>query len=153
VSGVLLLFDRPFSLGDFVSAGNVQGNVEVISLRSTRIRTPDGPVVTIPNSVIAANAITNYSLSRARRVELTWKLSLDADIDAATRTLLELATVDARVVAAPPPAVMIGDVRDDSFDLRLVTYVQSDDWQAAQSDLKRALVARLAEQQSQGQPT
>ena len=54
---------------------------------------------------------------------------------------------------APPPAVMIGDVRDDSFDLRLVTYVQSDDWQAAQSDLKRALVARLAEQQSQGQPT
>ncbi len=152
VSGVLLLFDRPFSLGDFVSAGNVQGNVEVISLRSTRIRTPEGPVVTIPNSVIAANAITNYSMCRARRVELTWKLPLDADIDAATRMLLELATADARVVSTPPPAVTIGDVRDDSFDLRLVTYVQSEDWQTAQSDLKRALVARLAEQKSQVQP-
>jgi small conductance mechanosensitive channel len=146
VSGVLLLFDRPFSLGDFVSAGNVQGNVEIISLRSTRIRTPEGPVVTIPNSVIASNAITNYSLSRARRVELTWKLPMDADIDAASRVLVELATADARVVAAPPPAVTIGDVRDDSFDLRLVTYVQSEDWQAAQSDLKRALVTRLAQQ-------
>lgn len=146
VSGVLLLFDRPFSPGDFVSAGNVQGNVEVISLRSTRIRTPEGPVVTIPNSVIAANAITNYSLSRARRVELTWKLPLDGDIEAATHVLVELANADARVVATPPPVVTIGDVRDDSFDLRLVTYVQSDDWQAAQSDLKRALVARLAQQ-------
>ena len=95
ISGILLLFDRPFALGDFVSAGNVQGHVEVISLRSTRLRTPEGPVVTVPNSVVAANAITNFSMSRARRVELTWRLTLDADIDAASRSLLELAAADA----------------------------------------------------------
>ena len=95
ISGILLLFDRPFALGDFVSAGNVQGHVEVISLRSTRLRTPEGPVVTVPNSVIAANAITNFSMSRARRVELTWRLPLDADIEAASRSLIDLAAADA----------------------------------------------------------
>lgn len=144
VSGVLLLFDRPFRLGDFVSAGNIQGHVVAISLRSTRIRTPEGPLVTIPNSVIAANAITNYSSSDKRRVELTWKLPIGADIDAATRSLSELATADARVAATPPPEVLLGDVRDDSFDLRLVAYVSSADWLAAQSDLKRELVKQLA---------
>lgn len=144
VSGVLLLFDRPFSLGDVVSAGNVQGKVELISLRSTRIRTPEGPVVTVPNSVIAANAITNYTMSRSRRIELTWKLPLDADIDAASRSLLALAQDDERVAQAPLPEVTMGDVRDDSFDLKLVAYANSEDWLAVQSDLKRKLVERRA---------
>ena len=75
ISGMLLLADRPFSLGDVVSAGNVQGTVEKIALRSTRIRSADGPVVTVPNSVIAANAITNFTINPNRRFEI--------DLDAA----------------------------------------------------------------------
>ena len=51
------------------------------------------------------------------------------------------------MVAAPPPEVTIGDVHAGSFDLKLVTYVRSEGWLAAQSDLKRELVARLAERQ------
>ena len=82
ISGMLLLADRPFSLGDVVSAGNVQGTVEKIALRSTRIRSTDGPVVTVPNSVIAANAITNFTINPNRRFETIWTLPLDADADA-----------------------------------------------------------------------
>jgi len=145
VSGVLLLFDRPFALGDYVSAGNVEGTVEHISLRSTRIRTPEGPVVTVPNSIIAANAISNFSMSRARRVELPWRLPIGADIDAVSAALIDLAGADERVVAEPPPQVLVGDVRASFLDLVLVVYVRPEGWLVTRSDLRRELAARLAE--------
>ena len=145
VSGVLLLFDRPFALGDYVSAGNVEGTVEHISLRSTRIRTPEGPVVTVPNSVIAANAISNFSMSRARRVELPWRLPIDAQIDAASAALIDLARADERVMAEPPPQVLVGDVRASFLDLVLVVYVRNEGWLVTRSDLRRELAERLAE--------
>jgi len=145
VSGVLLLFDRPFALGDYVSAGNVEGTVEHISLRSTRIRTPEGPVVTVPNSVIAANAISNFSMSRARRVELAWRLPIGADVGAASAALTDLAGADERVMAEPAPQVLVENVRATFIDLVLVVYVRSDGWLVTRSDLRRKLAERLAE--------
>jgi len=86
ISGMLLLADRPLSLGDNVSAGTVRGTVEKIALRSTRIRALDGPVVTVPNSIIAANAITNFTVNPNRRFETIRTLPLDADAEAAHKS-------------------------------------------------------------------
>jgi small conductance mechanosensitive channel len=145
ISGVLLLADRPFSLGDVVSAANIQGTVENIALRSTRIRTVDGPVVTIPNSVIAAGAITNFSVNPNRRFELIWTLPLDADADQAKHILLQAAAAEARLAPGVLPQVLMGDIRNGSFDLRLICQAPNAVWMEAQSDLRRALVARARE--------
>jgi len=145
ISGMLLLADRPFSLGDVVSAGNVQGTVEKIALRSTRIRSADGPVVTVPNSVIAANAITNFTINPNRRFETIWTLPLDADADQAQRILLEAAVAEARLTPGVPPQVLVGDIRNGSFDLRLICQAPNAVWAEVQSDLKRALVAHARE--------
>jgi small-conductance mechanosensitive channel len=140
---MLLLMDRPFSLGDSVAAGNVQGIVENIALRSTRIRTPDGPVVTIPNSVIAANAITNYTVNPNRQFELVWTLPLDADADEARQVLLAVAATEPRLTSDIAPQVLVGDVRSSSYDLKLICQAPNGVWPQVQSDLKRALVARV----------
>ena len=145
ISGMLLLADRPFSLGDVVSAGNVQGTVEKIALRSKRIRSADGPVVTVPNSVIAANAITNFTINPNRRFETIWTLPLDADADQAQRILLEAAVAEARLTPGVPPQVLVGDIRNGSFDLRLICQAPNAVWAEVQSDLKRALVAHARE--------
>ena len=145
ISGMLLLADRPFSLGDVVSAGNVQGAVEKIALRSTRIRSTDGPVVTVPNSVIAANAIINFTINPNRRFEIIWTLPLDADADAARQILLQVAAEEPRLQPDIPPQVSVGDIRNGVYDLRLICQAPNAVWAEVQSDLKRALVARARE--------
>jgi len=145
VSGVLLLFDQPFSVGDFVAAGNVQGRVEAITLRSTRIRTLDGPLVTMPNSVIAANAITNFTLSPNRRIELTWKVPLARGLttEQASSALVDLVVGEPRVLTEPSPHVLMGEVREDAFDLKLIYHIHAEDWPEAESAVKVAMVTRL----------
>jgi len=145
ISGMLLLADHPFSLGDVVSAGNVLGTVENIALRSTRIRSPDGPVVTVPNSVIAANAITNFTINPNRRFETIWTLPLDADAEAAKQILLQVAAAEPRLMPDVLPQVLMGDIRNGSFDLRLICQAPNAVWAEVQSDLKRALVAHARE--------
>jgi small conductance mechanosensitive channel len=145
ISGMLLLADRPFSLGDMVSAGSVQGTVEKIALRSTRIRSVDGPVVTVPNSVIAANAITNFTVNPNRRFETLWTLPLDADVDAARQILLQVAADEPRLTPDIPPQVLVGDIRNGSYDLKLICQAPNAVWAEAQSNLKRALVTRARE--------
>src|SRR5574337_526680 len=61
ISGILIMLEKPFTAGDFVDITGFQGTVEDIRLRSTSIRTSDGRVITIPNSVFTSNAVTNYS--------------------------------------------------------------------------------------------
>ncbi|MBM4456424.1 MAG: mechanosensitive ion channel [Chloroflexi bacterium] len=146
VSGVLLLMDRPFTLGDVVAAGGVQGTVEHITLRSTRIRTLDGPVVTVPNSIIAANAITNFTVNPLRRFEIMLSLPRDADPQAATQLLLDLAAAEPRLAAEPAPQVLIGDIRDFSMELRLICRAPNSVWLQVQSDMKRALLDRARPQ-------
>ncbi len=141
ISGMLLLADRPFSLGDTVSAGNVQGTVETIALRSTRIRSADGPVVTVPNSIIAAHAITNFTINPNRRIETIWTLPLDADAEAARQILLQVAAAEPRLTPDVPPQVLVGDIRNGSYDLRLICQAPNAVWAQVQSDLKQALVA------------
>jgi len=145
IAGFFLLIDHPFSLGDFVAAGNVQGTVEQISLRSSRIRTLEGPVVTVPNSVIAANAITNYTVNPLRRIEIALTLPPDADIDRATRLLLDLAAAEPRLAPDVQPQVIVGDLRDFSFDLKLICQAPNRVWFQTQSDLKRALLIKARE--------
>lgn len=147
ISGMLLLADHPFSLGDVVSAGNVLGTVENIALRSTRIRSPDGPVVTVPNSVIAANAITNFTINPNRRFETIWTLPLDADAEAAKQILLQVAAAEPRLMPDALPQVLMGDIRNGSYDLKLICQAPNAVWAEVQSDLKRALVAHARERE------
>jgi len=64
VSGLFILLDQPFVVGDFIKVKEHAGRVEKISLRSTRIITSEGEVVTIPNSLLATTPIVNYSIGQ-----------------------------------------------------------------------------------------
>ncbi|MCD7971799.1 MAG: mechanosensitive ion channel family protein [Candidatus Azobacteroides sp.] len=76
---ITIFTDRPFSIGDTINFNNIEGTVEDIGIRSTRIRTGDKRLVTIPNSNIMDAAVTNISLEPARRV--TSKLNLTYNTD------------------------------------------------------------------------
>lgn len=73
-----VLFDMPFALGDWVKIDKVEGIIEEINLRSTRIRTFEDSVVTLPNSNLIKAAVENYGARRYRRQRFTVRLSYDS---------------------------------------------------------------------------
>jgi len=74
---LVVAVDRPFKVGDFVQIGAVMGSVEEIGLRSSRVRTPQRTLVTIPNKMMANEVITNFSVMPQRRVDQTIGLTYD----------------------------------------------------------------------------
>lgn len=76
IASFIIFFDKPFFIGDTLKVNNVTGKVERIGLRSTRIRTPDKTLVTVPNKQMVDSIVDNYSMRDHRRAEFKLELSL-----------------------------------------------------------------------------
>ncbi len=140
ISGLFLILDRTFVVGDLVEAGGYSGTVKRLTLRATEIESFDGPVVTLPNSVLATSAVVNYSVAERRRVRLPFAVMAGQDLARAAQVLLETAQADARVLADPAPQVLFGEIRDRTVELVLLAYCAPKDWFQLTSDLRRAVL-------------
>ena len=80
-SGMILVSNHPFEEGDYVEVSGISGTVVKISLFSTKLKTPDNKVVTIPNSSVSGGNIVNYSAEEKRRVDLTFGVAYGTDVD------------------------------------------------------------------------
>jgi MscS family membrane protein len=128
--GMMLITDQPVRVGDLCRFGNRTGVVEDIGLRSTRIRTPERTVVSVPNTEFSSTQIENLSV-RDRMLLLT-TLGLRPDTTAAQlravldalRTMLEATS---RIDRASVSVRFVG-IRDTAFDVELQAYVLTRDW-------------------------
>ncbi|RLB60187.1 MAG: mechanosensitive ion channel family protein, partial [Deltaproteobacteria bacterium] len=75
---LMIIFDRPFQVGDWIKAGDMEGTVEEVGFRSTKIRTFAKTLISVPNNIIANLALDNYSRMPKRRIRLTVGVSYDA---------------------------------------------------------------------------
>jgi small conductance mechanosensitive channel len=89
VSGVILLIEQPFDVGDAVELNGYGGTVLTISLRTTEMRTFDGLIVMIPNADVLSNTITNYTRADRRRIELPVGVSYGSDPAIARQIVLD----------------------------------------------------------------
>ncbi len=78
--GVVIIFDKPFVIGDFIKTNDIEGTVIDITFRSTRLRTSTDHVVTIPNSSIVDKAITNTTKMRKRKITMDLLITLDTPL-------------------------------------------------------------------------
>ena len=78
---MILVSNHPFEEGDYVEVSGISGTVVKISLFSTKLKTPDNKVVTIPNSSVSGGNIVNYSAEEKRRVDLTFGVAYGTDVD------------------------------------------------------------------------
>jgi small conductance mechanosensitive channel len=140
-AGFMLLFLRPFGVGDFISAGGTSGTAEEIGLFVTTLKTPDGVYISVPNSQLWGTAITNYSKNPTRRIDLVVGIGYGDDIDRAQEVLLALAKADDRIHAEPAPQVLVQGLGESSVDLDLRCWTSIDDFWPLLFDLtKRAKV-------------
>ncbi len=91
ISGILIMFEKPFIIGDFVEITDFQGKVEDIRLRSTNIKTFDGRIIIVPNSMFTSNAVINYSKTGGIQVKIPVSFKADVDIEKASQIMNSVA--------------------------------------------------------------
>ena len=136
-AGLMLLFIRPFHVGDFIETGAGSGTVEAIGMFMTLMRTPQGLFMAVPNSSIWSDSITNYSKLPNRRIELVVGISYDDDIDRACAVILDLALGEERVLDSPEPVVNVTNLGDSSVDLELRVWTRREDYWSVRWELIR----------------
>ena len=127
-AGLMLLFLRPFKVGDFVDTASGSGTVEQIGLFTTTFTTFDGVFVSTPNSGIIGGAITNYSRNPTRRVDITIGIAYDDDIDKARAILQGLMDGDERVLPEPGSQTMVTALGDSAVDVNMRCWVNAGDY-------------------------
>lgn len=140
VAGFQLIVQRPFRAGDYILAANLEGTVEQVRVFQTRLRTPDNRVVILPNSMITAAAITNFTSTMKRRVDIAATLAHADDLQLLRTRLLEIAGADSRILQEPAPVVLAtGLAADNRISIELRVWVRTSDVQQLRSDLTEAV--------------
>ena len=143
-AGVMLLFLRPFKVGNWIEAANVSGTVREIGLFTTTIDTFDNVYISIPNSTIWSSTIINHSRYNTRRMDIDIGVSYDANIDFVLETLLTLAD-DMRVLKKPSPQGLVVSYGDSSIIVRLRLYAKNNVYWGLYWDLMRKTKSVLDE--------
>jgi small-conductance mechanosensitive channel len=127
VGGVMIMFDRPFQVGDRVKFGGEYGDVLSIGLRSVKVRTLADSIVTIPNNLFFSEVTScaNYGVPQMQ-VELDFLIDVDSDVEQARSVVQEAAATSRYIHLQSPLVVQVNQVREGDYlaiRLRLKAYV------------------------------
>ena len=126
----------PFMIGQIIEVSGAFGIVDNISTLHTTIRTFDGAMVFLPNPVVLASKITNFSDIPERRIGLNLTVNLDSDIEEVRALLLKIISADQRVLEEPaPPVVRATKASAAGIDLVAFCWTKNEDFLNTQSDL------------------
>jgi len=138
-AGVFILMLRPFKIGDYVLAAEVEGTVRAIGLFSTTIDSPDNVQTYVGNSKVMNGTIKNFSTNAFRRVDLTAQLDHSVDPADAVRRLKAALPKIANIIADPPPAVEILTFNERGPVLAVRPFVHTDHYWQVYFDTNRTI--------------
>jgi small conductance mechanosensitive channel len=138
-AGAFILVLRPFKVGDYVLAADVEGTVRAVGMFTTAIDTPDNVRTTVGNGKVMAGTIKNYSENPYRRVELTAQLDHTVDPQDAIRRLKEALPKIANVATEPAPDVEILTFTERGPVLAVRPYVHTDHYWQVYFDTNKAI--------------
>jgi small conductance mechanosensitive channel len=138
-AGVMILIQRPFRVGETITAGTVNGEVKGIGLFTTEIIQPDGVYVMAPNNELWNKPIVNTSRMPTRRFELLVGISYSDSIADARAAMLAIANADRRVLSQPPPVVFVSALTDGAVRIGLRVWCAIEDYLTLSWDLTEAV--------------
>ena len=141
VSGLILLFERPIKVGDWIVTSAGEGIVKNISVRSTEIETFDWASVIVPNSELVTAPVTNWThKNRYTRLVIPVGVSYSADPEQVAEILLKCAKASPRVLSYPRPVAFFKNYGDSSLDFEVRIFINNvDDRIPVQNDLRNAI--------------
>lgn len=141
-AGIMLVFLRPFSTGDYIDADGIVGTVVEVGLFATQLRTIDGVFLFAPNSKLSNAKITNYSREKGRIVEVKFDVPRNADL-AQVRDVVGNAAKTEFTDPASKPEVLIDTLGASSVTMIVRVPVRSREWWQARSLVQERLMAAI----------
>ena len=148
VSGIILLFERPIKVGDWVKINGEEGKIKQINIRATEVETFNRSSVIIPNATLLSNSLVNLTHGNNwARYSVKVGVAYGSDIEKVKSILLECAASHRRVLKNPAPYVLFQDFGSSSLDFELRFYVSNiwDGW-VTPSDVRFEINRRFIEE-------
>ncbi len=133
--GVIIMFCRPFHVGDFIITSAGSGVVQDIGIYYTKITTGDNQDIVIPNSTLTSAPVTNLSTRETRRLDFDFKVAYNTDIDLARKVLLAAAQNNDLVLKDPAAEVFVAAHNDSSLTIKLRVWCNSADYWTVNFDM------------------
>jgi small-conductance mechanosensitive channel len=146
VSGLILLFERPISIGDVIQIDDAVGVVERIGIRASIIRTTSGSEIIMPNGKLISERVINWTLSsRQHGIELPVAVAQGNDPGRVIELLERTAAAHSMIVRDPPPQALVVKLGADALGFELRAWTDhSEQWMQIRSELALAISAALA---------
>ncbi len=126
ISGLLIYWDRPFVIGDLIEIKASYGRVDRITLRSTRVVTPDGRMLAVPNSEIINTTVASYTNYPHLRLDIPVTIAVDSDLELVRETLLGLVENHPEYLQSPAPVVVMTQINDYNVCVELRAWLDNE---------------------------
>ncbi len=137
--GIMILIFRPFKVGDYIESSGLSGTVHDISIFYTVLQTVDNKHITIPNGTLMNSSVTNYSAENTRRVDITFSVSYDSDIEKVKEILLNKAIEHKFSLKEPAPFARLTNHGQSSLDFTLRVWCNSENFWDLKFDLTESI--------------
>lgn len=138
-AGLMIMINRPFDEGDYVSIAGLGGTVKHVSIVSTEIVTPDNQIIVIPNSKVWGDVITNVTASNTRRVDMIFGIGYGDSIEKAQSVLEDVVSAHPLVLQDPAPVVRVNELADSAVNFIVRPWTKTADYWTVYWDLHRAV--------------
>lgn len=147
ISGLIIMFERPISVGDRVEVDGIEGDVMEISIRSTKIRTLNNISIIVPNSKFVDNNVINYSHGDPTfRLDISVGVSYSSDLDTVLKALNEVAEEHHDVMKIPKYQVHLIEFGDSAWEMELRVWISNvKDRYVLRNDFNKAIVKKFDE--------
>lgn len=147
ISGLIIMFERPISVGDRVQVGDKEGDVTEISIRSTMIRSLNNISIIVPNSEFVEFDVVNYSHGDPTfRLDIEVGVSYSSDLDTVLKALNEIAEEHPKVMKIPKHQVHLTNFGDSSWDMQLRVWIPNvKERYILRNEINQAIVRKFKE--------
>ena len=147
ISGLIVLFERPISVGDRVMVNNIEGDVIEINIRATKIRTLDNISIIVPNSESVFTSVINYSHGDPTyRLGIEVGVSYSSDLDMVLKALKEVAEENKNVLKSPKYDIQFKAFGESSWDMKLLVWIADvKNYPRIRTEINKAIVRKFRE--------
>lgn len=126
VSGVILIFEKPFRIGDYIELADKKGKIRDIGIRSSKMLTREGSEVIIPNGDLLSGRLVNWTLSNNYiKSAIILKVSSEADLDFVNKIIKEEVSGINHTLKRREPEILISNITADSAELKISTWISN----------------------------
>jgi small-conductance mechanosensitive channel len=143
ISGVFLISEKPFAVGDIIRVGGTTGIIQSIDLLSIKLRTFDNLFVRIPNEKILSSEVTNITRFPIRRMDIKVEVSYRDDLDRVREVLADVARGNRYCLDEPAPLILVTDFKDSGVELLFGLWFSKADFMNLKNSIMQDIMRRF----------